>query len=91
MIPSCLLVVLFATSLTFALNVMQPLLPKSPEGGDARAGAHQDAGQAGVRRQPEGGSPGGETLRQAPLASPAPVCPNLSVVERGEPNSLEMS
>lgn len=63
--PSCLPVIPLGPSLTFALNVMQPLLPKSPEGGDASARAHEDAGHVGVRWQPEGGSPGQDTLRQA--------------------------
>lgn len=51
---------------------MQPLLPKSPEGGDASAGAHEDAGHVGVSWQSEGGSPGQDTLRQASFVPPDP-------------------
>lgn len=40
---------------TFVLDVKLPLLPEAPEGGNASAGAHQDAGRLGVPGQVEAG------------------------------------
>lgn len=53
------------SSSTFVLSIMEPLLPKTAEGSDARARPDEDAGMGGVLRKLEATGTEGDKRRES--------------------------